>query len=335
MVAVIKTGRSSAQATFSVTNDNIIQAKEALFALKNRMVARGWTVTFSCGLNNGAGRAANSSDNWVVATDLEFAAAASNHSHVTLRAPVTKGRPAGADRYYLIIDCISTGTAAQVQPVNWYLARNAPTGGSATARQTATSELPVLTTNIIPWTTSVAARYGYCDTDDGDMIFGVKVDGAAHFRSCIILQDDPDWARGNYILWFYANHSPTAISCFGSADLANVANVRTFMGDGSAPAATTSRPGANCSIWNMSATGGIEPDTSNIPARGIALYASGNAIMRDFGRLVDVAGVGGNVVYNAVFDNDQVDPIRHRACGGIANTGGLMLPVLRSMGAWG
>ena len=151
---------AAAQGSANATNRNVLRLiKNAL----NGFGSNPWTVVSSSN-----GTVANSSDNWNSTSDMVGANAGSPHSWIVLR------QTGIATNFELCIDCSSaTGAVGTIviSPSAGF------TGGSTTARPTATDEIVVI--NGSTWTNNssdVTVRYSVSQSTDGQC---TRVWGAA------------------------------------------------------------------------------------------------------------------------------------------------------------
>lgn len=151
---------------FAASNSIADQSREFLWytmALLTGIVGGGtvglWTVVSSSdAVTAGAG------NKWGVAYDgtkLVRAAAGTAHSWMVLQGPlVTAGALAGVP-FYLIIDW----SGASDQTCNFYLCKNAPTGGTITARPTSTDETVALNFSLNAGTVNTPKMSGFLASD--------------------------------------------------------------------------------------------------------------------------------------------------------------------------
>jgi len=98
-----------------------------------------WTVTQSCGGNNGGALAANASDNWVINTDLVFNTSGNGHAWTVLQ------QTGIAATFQVCIDLQQSSNAEDGAEIEVWVSQSAGFGslaaGTTSARPTATDEL--------------------------------------------------------------------------------------------------------------------------------------------------------------------------------------------------
>ena len=140
----------------SVTAD----ARKTLRGIKNALIGFGtnpWAVRYSCS-STVAGSAGDAVDRWAADSDLVWNGPGSAHSWIVLR------QTGISSTFEMLISC--EGSGANASQLTMYVSTSAFSGGSTTARPTATDEVLVIGG---PWITNsdISHRYHVLQSTDG------------------------------------------------------------------------------------------------------------------------------------------------------------------------
>lgn len=179
MVAIVKPWRTPRiNVDLGSSTDQVIQYAQAMLELKDELLACGWTIER---MSNGS--TVGTTDLWGVATNpanranIVYAAEGTAHSWAVMLAPALLGRPAGADRYRILINC--TNAAGDTTPNTFtatMLLRAGTTGTTANApTASAGPSTLAITIQFLPWGTTSAARLHLLSTTTGEIVFMTKL----------------------------------------------------------------------------------------------------------------------------------------------------------------
>lgn len=141
-----------------------------------------WTCYYSCdssvagSANDGVDRIGSTYN----ATKIVRATAGSAHSWIVLKSPATMGR-LGNEQYYLTLSYEGSYDYGAVMA----LSKAAPTGGTTTARPTATDEIAVTVGGMLPFTTNANFRITMQLATSGDWWIGGAKNGSGLMNSFI------------------------------------------------------------------------------------------------------------------------------------------------------
>jgi hypothetical protein len=203
-----------------------------------------WTCA---GSSDGVAAGMDAVDRWGApynGAKLVRAAAGVAHSWIVLRSPVIT-TAAGAMTFYCTIDFSG---AADSTPINLVFSKAAPTGGSITARPTATDEWThAANTPSTNDNTAGAMRFhGWLSADGACFMFGAGKNGSGQVNTGILFHVlNEARATDLYPVATWANYLTTAPGVFGSANTAglfgNAGGWRMRFADGSG-VSTDTRP---------------------------------------------------------------------------------------------
>lgn len=151
---------------------------DLLLAIKDSLVDNGtfttpWVVDYSCDSAT-AGTAGDEVDHWAANSDVVWDSSGSAHSWVVLRQTDYFGT---GTHLYLLLDCSQNSSLEYSAALGVYCSRVGFTGGSTTARPTATDELEVLAASTVASSSNwqgdnsnaeTSKRYHVLGSDDGE-----------------------------------------------------------------------------------------------------------------------------------------------------------------------
>ena len=191
---------------FNVNNQTTAQgtaladARKTLRAIKNAMIGfatNPWTVRYSCDSVT-AGTAGDGVDRWSADTNLVWANAGTAHSWIVLR------QTGIGTTYELLISCEGTSSSGSILTILTSI--SGFSGGSTTARPTATDELTVASSAQWLGTGDVSNRWSVMQSTDGQCT-RILVGYSGNFTTLIVL-DKPNnpttgWSTPNFSALYY------------------------------------------------------------------------------------------------------------------------------------
>lgn len=313
--------------------DQVVQARELVFAFINTHRLAGWTVARS---SNGI--VADNSDNIASASDIVFGNVSQARSWAVLTPPAAlwgKGGSVDAsETLQLLVAAFDSNADTTPQNVlvsfltggGTYLTSGTTTANPTASGGTESSQIGTsYGTAWVPWTAATNCRYATWYNDIGEVMFAIKATGENGFRHFYSVRTFLDADEGS-------GHNRIVFSAYSGASAGIALRNTYFFGLGSTRARTKAGTAelsgmvASSPAWNYTQwTNGQELDRG-VPASGLVVgNNAAGAGARHFGWVRDVYICPTSTPENTPQDGDS-DTIRLVAC--IADTGGgVWLPV--------
>lgn len=210
---------------YSIVGGTLLaQYQDYLFRIKQWFLAAGWTITRSCDSAN-AGAAGDGIDRWVTSANIIAAASGVAHSWIIFQSPV-------APRIFFLIDCVDASAATPDAAVSAQHSSDFTTGGTTTARPTATGEMSIATHQILS-STSVVPRtfHGWRDDQGTIAITGITNGQGSPYDGILITRlanGESNIERPWWVSWTSSTTNPGGAFLSTSAGLFSTTVGRTW-----------------------------------------------------------------------------------------------------------